>query len=163
LKSNGLRFAIIDCEKKLHGAIAMKIYTSKDVETSMSNVFGLQDPQRFSCSIWAYSAGLSRMVIRVSEREDLESAETMYLTFESVRYFEGPVAWSGANFCTGTSIECADILTDIGFADIPRNELLDILERSTRLYIVRVINRSVKLIASKVSVTEETPVLFSDV
>ena len=78
-----------------------------------SNILGLATPNTNGCMIWRYQAGHSMMLIRIETGKDT----FFFLTFEYVRYYEGPFSWIGANLEIGTETEKSQLLRKLGNDD----------------------------------------------
>lgn len=51
--------------------------------------------------------------------------DTLYLEFEGVEYYEGPMGWRGADFKTGSTDACLEIIHRLGrYAGLPDDFLL---------------------------------------
>jgi hypothetical protein len=76
----------------------------------MGNIFEILNPETCYCVIQGYLKHHSYMEIRVA-RENIESSEgVLYLHFEGVVYFEGPMIWQGAAFSLAPSSACLSLL-----------------------------------------------------
>lgn len=62
---------------------------------NVDNYFQLQNPEELHCSVWLYQTHHSFMKIQV-HKGDFEPF--LWLDFDGVGYFEGPMQWQGANF-----------------------------------------------------------------
>jgi len=123
---------------------------------SSKNIFNIENPEAYFCTVWSYLASHSMLLIRVDKGE--LDQEIFYLYFELVQYFEGPLKWKGANFCIGASDECIRLLHRKGFEGLPQNYLLD----QFSLFVVELPNLElVKILAARrAHKTENLPLFF---
>lgn len=124
---------------------------------SDKNIFGLVHPQRYECIVWSYRVNHQQLLIRADK--DKFNNETIYFSFAGVVYFEGPISWTGASFCVGTTDECAGLFRRRINADIPEDAVSDIY----RLFLIELPNSEViKIIALKeIRKSKEIPADFS--
>lgn len=113
----------------------------------------LDNPQRYNCVVWKYQAGLSEMVLRLYDSENLGDKEGLALIFQGVFYFEGPLKWSGAAFYTATDEECKELLDEIGFEE-PN---VAVSSGYYRLFKCDLPKSTVRIIAMKVVKVSELP------
>ena len=60
---------------------------------SVENMIIVEEPLSYNCRVWKYVAGHSQLLIKLHKEDFLE--ESLYLGFETVIYFEGPMSWTG--------------------------------------------------------------------
>ncbi|MBZ0295543.1 MAG: hypothetical protein K8L99_23495 [Anaerolineae bacterium] len=133
------------------------------MEAPASNVFGIAQPESCSCQIWHYGVGHSvlSIYVRYSATAGI-SHKGFYLVFDSVRYFEGPFTWPGANFCTTPLDEYLRLLHLLQLSEkvdpgsLPETYALSPPVQG-RLFTVDAINLQVKIIASHVSMVDKLP------
>src|SRR5688572_26585338 len=107
------------------------------------NFFEVQHPQECICQVWSYSVSHSRLLLRIYRGKFDEGV--LYLGFEMVQYFEGPLSWKGANFYIGNTDECIKLLQHKEFEGLPEEYLLE----QFHLYIVDLAySRFVKILAA---------------
>jgi hypothetical protein len=76
-----------------------------------NNVFGIANPETYICRVASYRAGHSVMCVHVHRHsQSTLPYDEFFLLFDFVQYFEGPMWWNGANFCTSTPEECLQLL-----------------------------------------------------
>jgi hypothetical protein len=121
---------------------------------SAKNFFNIANPQEYSCRVGSYRVNHSLMLVRATKSE-FEPGKTFYLTFGGVLYFEGPLAWSGADFCISTTDECERLLSKMGYSDS-----LHVLSDKYRLFLVELPNLEVKIIALDAIKTSDIPPNF---
>jgi hypothetical protein len=116
---------------------------------SQKNVLDLENPDEYHCIAIHYRRGHSELLVRVFPNNPDEAE--FFLIFQAVEYFEGPLMWSGADFCIATDDESQNFLTERG---------LDIsLSESFKLFVVDYpgIEFKVKIIAAKNVPKSDTP------
>ncbi len=104
----------------------------------------MEDKSQCECLIRSYTNGHSQMRILVRNREPAFQ-DRFYLVFQGVRYFSGPVRWTGADFRLASDDECWERLVQLkvieGDPATPEETLL-------RLYTVELGNMAVEIISS---------------
>jgi len=73
----------------------------------------------YNCVVWGYTASHSQLYIRLFA-SPVKLDEYLYLGFQTVRYFSGPMRWSGGNFRFGSRDEILDLIQS-GIIEIPKN------------------------------------------
>ena len=68
---------------------------AEDTEIIQENIFGLEDPDNWGCTVDYYISGHSQLGIRAYNK-NLDMS--IKLGFEGVEYFSGAIRWEGANF-----------------------------------------------------------------
>jgi hypothetical protein len=126
--------------------------------TYASNIFQISDAQAYQCKMKGYFAGHSQMYIEAS-LVPVETRKPLFLAFEAVLYFEGPVRWRGANFRYGTPDETAAIVALLSKAGVISSDTdyQDYLLRKHRLFLVDSIDVKVKILAGDAYRISECP------
>lgn len=107
-------------------------------------IFPFEDSEKCTCHIVKYSITQSGMQIEVN----LNKKRLFYLYFHGIKYFSGPMAWSGANFEVGSAEECQNILLGI---DFPEKGIEMLLEKKwIALYLVNTGTYRISLVARNV-------------
>lgn len=96
------------------------------------NEFKLDDEANLHCTVWRYSVIFHTLHLRITRQEQQIAA----LSFNDVAYFSGPLAWRGAQFRIGNSMETETVLRKLGRFEETQVHLQMILEHR-RLYIVQ--------------------------
>ena len=131
------------------------------MEAPASNVFNIKDPETYSCRVWHFSVGHSTLAIQVTRTQHSNSPdEVFFLEFDSVRYYEGPLTWHGANFGTTSLESYAKLLHRLQSLEpiehtVPTETYEIDPSVSDRLFEVQLANLSVKIIASHVTRLDE--------
>lgn len=73
-----------------------------------TNILGLDNPDQFTCRIYAYSQSHSILYILATFEK-----QKFYIVFEPVLYLELPTSWQGANLCQKDQEECKTLLIRI--------------------------------------------------
>lgn len=134
-----------------------KEFDVSEMKAPASNVFNIGDPETYSCRVWDYAVGHSVLTIEVIRiRYPGLPDDLFFLEFDSVRYYEGPLTWQGAEFCTADLERYLNLLLKLqGSEALEEAELSEIYEGVLRipgrLFEVQTANFSVKLIASFVT------------
>ncbi len=125
-------------------------------EYPFGNIIDVDEPLSYNCRVWGYVPGHSQLLIRLY-KEDLLDA-SLYLGFETVIYFEGPMNWVGVDFQLGQPDECKILLKKIGInvPDIAIEEFL----RLHRLFIINRPEGQIRIFAGNVHLVKEIPKMF---
>lgn len=107
------------------------------MEDTQDNYFGLAQPELWFCKIRHYGMGHSNMEIGIYNSK---TEENKYCHFVGVEYFEGSLAWQGANFRIGSSKSCLEIMRRTTDSDRQNDE--DILSVA-KLFIAEIVNTNV--------------------
>jgi hypothetical protein len=94
----------------------------------------IQDPQDYHCGVIGYMVGHRQMLVKV-EKFPPDASTPIYLGFEPVWYFEGPLSWQGIDFRVGSIAECKELLC-AGWLDVG-----DLLDEFVRQHILLVLER----------------------
>lgn len=121
---------------------------------TLDQYLNLPELDSYNCVVWAYSANLSQLYIRLFA-SPVKLDEHLYLGFQSVRYFSGPMRWSGANFRFGSRDEILDLIQS-GITEIPNN-LIDDYVSACRLFVAEKPGFIIRILAEAdvVVVTEQ--------
>ena len=87
----------------------IKLVELRNLEHPAENVLDLENPENYSCRIWSYSPGHSMLFVHLKENDGTKTSPHLYLVFDNVQFFEGPMWWQGANFCTSTLYDYAKL------------------------------------------------------
>ncbi len=125
-------------------------WSGRTFDYDAPNVFGFDTPEKLSCSINAYDAERNRLSVSVKGRDGC------VLVFNGMLYFEGPMHWKGANFCTGSAEETTHLIVKLKSPKRLDEDALSTIRPfsstiSAKLFIVDTVNFSVKILASAVS------------
>lgn len=136
----------------------IKSFNISHMKAPCQNVFDIVRPDLYHCRVTKYEQGHSVMYIALRTQE-IGFDPHFYLMFEDVQYFEGPMMWEGANFCTASLEEYGVYLEKIQqrekVVDSQTSLLLDFqMPIPGRLFVVNTPNLQIKLISSIVSLTD---------
>lgn len=81
--------------------------SNDDSEKIQENIFGIEDPDNWVCTVDSYISGHSYLVIR-AYNENLDKA--IKFGFEGIEYFSGAIRWEGANFRLHSQSDCVKLL-----------------------------------------------------
>jgi hypothetical protein len=101
------------------------------VKGVLDTLTGLQD---WPCFVFGYQSGQHQLAIAVLDPDDTSAAPDLYLSFDMTSYFEGPMAWVGANFRLATPDEWDELLakapftTPDGVDEFKRHHFLFVLD-----------------------------------
>ena len=73
--------------------------------SSTIDIFQIKNSNQYDCAVWSYRKSHSLMLVR-AVNDDL----SIYLTFENVRYYCGPLIWSGVDGYLGTQNEVESLI-----------------------------------------------------
>jgi hypothetical protein len=120
------------------------------------NILELEEPEGYSCHIWKYMAGHSRMAIEF-RHSDAKVYAPIYAVFEAVDYFEGVMSWTGANFRTASREVSFELKMKLRGTPIPISEMPDLpISLSVRLFTFNSAHVQIKILASLLYLTDDT-------
>jgi len=74
------------------------------------NILNLEHPDTYQCRMLFYDCGHSRMILSLTRpKSSFADHSNSYLLLDGVSHYEGPLAWTGANFIKGDIVEYFDI------------------------------------------------------
>jgi hypothetical protein len=134
-----------------------------NMEHPAENVLGLEKPENYSCQIWYYTPSHSNLIVLLNEKDRAKGTPPLYLVFDSVRFFEGPLGWNGANFCTSTLYDYAELNIALQIdEELPENfvqKMVDQMEDQkwpSRLFTLSVNDKiQVRILASYAALTDD--------
>lgn len=124
----------------------------------MTNIFGIETPQLYSCNVFRYHSGLSRLYIRVFKGKN--EAPSFYLFFSDVGYFEGPMNWQSIDFQQATADECLSLMQQTGMVEdfmLDDEETRNALAEAIHLYRVKTPHTIVQIIGGEAVILKELP------
>src|SRR5215475_6243017 len=77
------------------------------MHASNENIFNVLNPDEWTCQLIDYMPSHSQLFFELDRHLPNQS---LYLVFQTVEFFEGPLVWKGANFRLGESDECLQLL-----------------------------------------------------
>ncbi len=121
---------------------------------TLDQQLNLPELDLYNCVVWGYTASHSQLYIRLFA-SPVKLDEHLYLGFQSVRYFSGPMRWSGANFRFGNRSEILNLIQS-GIIEIPDNAIDDYVS-AYRLFVAEKPSFTVRILAEAnvVVVTEQ--------
>lgn len=127
----------------------------KNIKMGAVNVFNIVEPDYYDCRVIKYVPSHSILVIQCIHRLN---SDNKHLKFENVDYFEGPMLWSGASFNTGTLTEYRELkyklMSEIALEHITLTNFQFSENQAEKLFVVKLPNLQVRIIASAVEFTE---------
>lgn len=108
--------------------------------------FPIQHAGAYTCYIESFD--IAHATLRVRLKHMLHN-QTMVLIFSWVRYWSGPVSWTGATFRVGTAQECLLILNRLEHLQNIRDEFL-VNQLGFRLYEAMTPSGVVQIVAREV-------------
>ena len=117
------------------------------------NVLELETPERYSCRVWRYAAGHSRLAIALNQ-DDANSYDPNYAIFETVEYFEDIMSWQGANLKVASREESVKQKMNIQGTPIAKLPELP-YTLPMRLFTFDVANVQIKILASLLTLTND--------
>lgn len=127
------------------------------MDSSIDEIIALSDPWAYTCKIWSYAAGHSRILIRV-HKNDFSEGDVFYLLFEGVLYIEGATTWHGVGLQIGSPEENLQLLQRIGgYENFPNEYLLE----QIMLFKFITTKEPVKILASGIYKSKNIPPDFS--
>lgn len=125
------------------------------------NIFNLNAPDEYGCSIASYRLGLTTLQLIL---HGVDSANPEYLIFGSPIYYEGPTTWKGASFFLGSLEETTVILDKAGTTKGVDSQQKQMFIEQLLLFKTRVsgTNFEVKIIAIDALLSNK-PITFSKV
>lgn len=138
----------------------IKEFNISNMKAPCENVFDIKNPDLYHCRVAKYEQGHSVMHIALRSLEIGDANPNFYLVFEDVKYFEGPMIWEGANFCTVSLEEYGKYIEKIQsrekVVDSQASLLLDFqMPIPGRLFVVNTPNLQIKLISNIVTLTDD--------
>lgn len=108
------------------------------MEETIANWIKPPNVEMLICKVTQYFMSHSSMQIEVFNPHD---KTVFYINFLSVRYFDGPMGWQGADFNVQEQKECLEILERIGVQYFEPDTLFvcRIINSSTPTAVVRII------------------------
>ena len=125
----------------------IKQVPSQKLMKQADNVFGIENPEEYTCFIEKYSAGLSRLRIKAYKGQ-FEPEEAMNLFFGGVCYFEGHVVWQGVNFTVGEPSEALELMRKVGWPEDTATNQIDISSIGLHLFKVKLPKCEVRIVAA---------------
>lgn len=125
-------------------------------EHPFGNIVDVDEPHSYNCVVWGYLPGHSQLLIRLYKEDFLN--ESLYLGFDTVIYFEGPMNWVGVDFQLGQPDECKRLLKKIGL-NVAKEALEEFL-RLRRLFIINRPEGQIRIFAGNVHLVKEIPQIF---
>ena len=121
-----------------------------------TNIFGISNPNKSECRILRYHAGHSKLLLKIGQEEHNENP--VYVIFTLVKYFEGPLLWTGGDFWIGKPDETVEILSKIKLAGIEDQKIQHVYLEEYKLFVGKISNSGmVKILASTYSVESAVP------
>ena len=102
------------------------------VKGILDSLTGLQD---WPCHVYGYQSGHHQLIIAVLDPDDTSCIPDFYLHFDLTSYFEGPMAWAGADFRLATPEEWDELTakvrinTSVGLDEFKRHLFLFVLDK----------------------------------
>jgi len=125
-------------------------------EYPFGNIIDVDEPLSYNCVVWGYLPGHSQLLIRLYKEGFLD--ESLYLGFDTVIYFEGPMSWVGVDFQLGQADECKMLLKKIGI--IVAEEAIEEFLRLRRLFIINRPEGQIRIFAGRIHLVKEIPEIF---
>jgi hypothetical protein len=123
------------------------------IPDNAENVLELETPERYSCRVWRYAAGHSRLAIALNQ-DDANSYDPIYAIFEAVDYFEGIMSWKGANLKAASREE--SIKQKMNIQGTPIAKLPELpYTLPMRLFTFDAANVQIKILASLLTLTDD--------
>lgn len=118
------------------------------------NILNLNNPSMCRCVLNSYRRGHSKLVLNVNCGEGWR-----YFLFGSVKYYSGPMRWTGANLFVASKFECRQILSNI----YPQRDISIDKLKSVDLFQVNLESITVQIVAHNIILErtkEEIQVLY---
>ncbi len=122
---------------------------------SQENVLKLKKPNEYTCIMFHYVINHSNLIIEVICKKP-GKAESFYMIFGGVEYFEGSPVWGSANFSVASDDEFEELLNKMGVEDT------ELYLEYNRLFIVKQPTVNIKIIAlPSFTKTKDLPIEFA--
>lgn len=121
------------------------------------NIFGLENPESFSCSMRGYLTGHAMLWLE-AWKTNTQREGRIFLGFAMPVYIDLPVRWENANFCVASSEECIELMGPLGMiGNFSDSMLKDIVKGQPLFTVTTSYGYKARIIATGISSSTDRP------